>query len=170
MARGFRPDFLHFWGHTPKDPARTDRSCCSNWFPASFVLDGVEYATTEHHMMAEKARLFGDAEMVPRILAARTPAEAKKLGRLVAGFEVGRWSEHSFEIVVAGNLAKFSQHAELRAFLLRTGAKVLVEASPSDPIWGIGLGKDHPDAHTPERWRGQNRLGFALMEVRSRLA
>ncbi len=69
----------------------------------------------------------------------------------------------------AGNLAKFGQHADLREFLLTTGDRVLVEASPFDRIWGIGMGPNNPAALRPSAWRGQNLLGFALMEVRERL-
>jgi ribA/ribD-fused uncharacterized protein len=71
--------------------------------------------------------------------------------------------------VTRGNVAKFGQHEDLRAFLLATDERVLVEASPRDAVWGIGLGASNPDARIPERWRGRNLLGFALMEARSRL-
>jgi ribA/ribD-fused uncharacterized protein len=74
-----------------------------------------------------------------------------------------------FEVVVAGNMAKFGQHAGLRQFLLGTGDRVLVEASPRDTIWGIGLAAGDERAAGPDRWRGLNLLGFALMEVRQRL-
>ena len=73
------------------------------------------------------------------------------------------------DIVVAGNLAKFEQNVALERYLLGTGDAVLVEASPRDRIWGIGMGASNPDAQNPERWRGGNLLGFALMEVRARL-
>ena len=69
-----------------------------------------------------------------------------------------------------GNLAKFQQHPTLSAFLAGTADRVLVEASPSDRIWGIGLAADDPRAVNPEKWRGLNLLGFALMEVRRVLA
>lgn len=120
-------------------------------------------------MMAEKARLFGDDEMLQRILEAPSPGAAKKLGGMVRGFEEERWKARRFAIVVAGNEHKFSQNQPLAAFLDTTGAKVLVEASPRDRIWGIGLAKDAPEAQDPLRWRGLNLLGFALMEVRGRL-
>lgn len=54
--------------------------------------------------------------------------------------------------------------------LLETGSKVLVEASPHDRIWGIGMAQEHADAPYPERWLGENRLGRILMEVRDELS
>lgn len=120
-------------------------------------------------MMAEKARLFCDTETVERILAARTPAEAKKLGRSVRRFDDQEWMSHRWSIVVRGNIAKFSQHSDLRQFLLETGQRVIVEASPVDQVWGIGMAATDPNAGRPECWKGLNLLGFALMEVRNHL-
>lgn len=120
--------------------------------------------------MACKARLFGDDASLPAILAARTPAEAKNLGRLVRSFDEARWVSARFELVVAGNVAKFGQDPALRAYLFGTGKRVLVEASPRDRVWGIGLGASDDRATDPSRWRGHNLLGFALMEARARLA
>jgi ribA/ribD-fused uncharacterized protein len=121
-------------------------------------------------MMAEKARLFGDHAVAARVLAAAKPGEAKALGRQVAGFDSSLWDAARFGIVVAGNQAKFSQHPALRDFLLGTGERVLVEASPVDAVWGIGLAADHPHLEQPARWPGLNLLGFALMQVRYQLA
>ena len=120
--------------------------------------------------MAAKARLFGDHDAVPRIQAARTPAEAKSLGRLVRGFDEQAWAARRFDLVVEGNVAKFGQDAALRGFLLATAQRVLVEASPRDRIWGIGLGAANERATDPGQWRGLNLLGFALMEARDQLA
>ncbi|WP_157536783.1 NADAR family protein [Kitasatospora mediocidica] len=170
VATGVRPKYLLFWGHRAERDGRIGAGSLSQWWPAAFVVDGVRYATAEHWMMAGKARLFGDEEIVPRILAARTPAEAKKLGRLVRGFDDVRWDAARFDLVVAGNVAKFGQDEALRTYLLGTGRRVLVEASPLDRIWGIGLAADSELATDPARWRGLNLLGFALMEARRRLA
>jgi len=126
----------------------------------------VHYPTAEHFMMAEKARLFGDDEARARILKAGSPAAAKKLGRTVRGFTEAAWARARFDIVVAGSRAKFGQNADLAAFLAATGDRVLVEASPVDRIWGIGLAATSPAATQPEKWRGLNLLGFALMVAR----
>jgi ribA/ribD-fused uncharacterized protein len=169
VAQGEVFDFLMFWGHKQAADGRVTSACLSQWFPAAFTVEGRGYATAEHWMMAEKARLFGDHETLERILAAPSPDAVKTLGRGVRGFDEATWRERRYEIVVAGSLHKFRQNEPLRAFLLSTGNKVLVEASPVDSIWGIGLAKDAPDAQSPERWRGLNLLGFALMEARSKL-
>ena len=121
-------------------------------------------------MMAEKARLFADDTTLAQVLAASTPNDAKSLGRRVAGYDDARWGEHRFGAVVKGNLAKFSQSNKLREFLVGTGSAVLVEASPVDAIWGIGMAADDPRASDPRQWTGLNLLGFALMAVRDRLA
>ncbi|MGI4865725.1 MAG: NADAR family protein [Janthinobacterium lividum] len=161
--------YLFFWGHTPKQPNTIDKSCFSQWFPAAFKVTGETYATAEHWMMAEKARLFGNDEIRQRIIAARHPDEAKKLGRQVLSFDPQVWDEQKYELVKTGNYQKFSQHSPLQDYLLTTGDRVLVEASPVDAIWGIGLAASHPDAMQPAKWAGENLLGFALMEVRDQL-
>ncbi len=120
-------------------------------------------------MMAEKARLFGDMAMRDQILAARSPSHAKALGRQVRGFTEARWRAHRVEIVERGLMAKFAEHDALCAYLRTTGSKVLVEASPHDRHWGIGLAAADPGAKDPRRWRGENLLGFALMRVRAQL-
>jgi ribA/ribD-fused uncharacterized protein len=87
----------------------------------------------------------------------------------VRGFDAAAWESHGYQAVVNGNLAKFSQHGDLAAYLLSTHPAVLVEASPVDAVWGIGLEAGDRDARLPSRWRGRNLLGFALTEVRERL-
>jgi ribA/ribD-fused uncharacterized protein len=161
---------LFFWGHTPRQAGVVDKSCFSQWYPAAFEVAGETYVTAEHWMMAEKARLFGSDDVRQRIIAAKHPAEAKKLGRQVRDFDPQVWDAQKYALVIAGNYHKFSQHAELRDYLLTTQSRVLVEASPVDAIWGIGLAADHPDATLPAAWPGQNLLGFALMEVRDELS
>jgi ribA/ribD-fused uncharacterized protein len=166
---GETPEYLLFWGHRQKRDAIVDASCLSQWFPAAFEREGERFATAEHWMMAGKARLFGDAEMRAKIIAASDPKTAKSLGRKVRGFDDAKWAAARYALVVEGNVHKFAAHAKLREFLLGTGERVLVEASPYDRIWGIGLGRDADGAKDPERWRGDNLLGFALMEARERL-
>jgi ribA/ribD-fused uncharacterized protein len=162
-------DVFPFWGHTPPRDGSVGRACLSQWYDAPFTVDGRTYPTAEHWMMAGKARLFGDERGLAAVLAAPDPARAKAAGRKVRGYDERAWRAARYEIVVAGNLAKFGQHADLRAFLVATGDTVLVEASPRDLIWGIGLAAGHPDVRRPIAWRGLNLLGFALMDVRERL-
>ena len=158
-----------FWGHTPKEPGKIDKSCLSNWYPEAFIGDHLTYLTAEHFMMAEKARLFGDQETRQKILDSKNPGAAKRLGRQVKGFDEAEWLKARMDIVIKGNYAKFSQNQDLRDYLIKTGNKILVEASPVDKIWGIGLAKDHEFAEIPQKWRGLNLLGFALMQVRQNL-
>ena len=169
LRAGKRVKYLHFWGHRPLPDGRIGASCLSQWWPSPFTVEGVEYATAEHWMMAAKARLFADAEAERRVLAADHPAQAKKAGRLVRGFDEALWRQERFRIVVEGSVHKFTAHDGLRAFLLNTGERVLVEASPVDRVWGIGLAAADEGAANPERWRGPNLLGFALMEARGRI-
>ena len=120
-------------------------------------------------MMAEKARLFGDGEMLKQIMQTTFPKEMKAYGRAVRNFEQSIWDANCFQIVKNANKAKFTQDAKLLAFLLGTKKRILVEASPRDRIWGIGMGENNPDAENPLKWRGRNLLGFALTEVRDEL-
>jgi ribA/ribD-fused uncharacterized protein len=121
-------------------------------------------------MMAGKARLFGDESSAERVLSTPDPAAVQALGRRVRDFDQAVWEAHRFDLVVAGNVAKFGQDPDLRNYLVGTGDRVLVEASPIDRIWGIGLAGTDPQAQDPAGWRGLNLLGFALMRARARLA
>lgn len=161
--------FLFFWGHQPSRDGSASASCFSQWWIAPFEHEGKVYPSAEHWMMVKKAELFADVAIAERILNAKSPAEAKKLGRLVERFDPEVWDAQKFDLVVAGNYQKFSQHQELKDFLLQTKKRVLAEASPVDPIWGIGLAADDSRAENPLLWEGENLLGFALMEVRERL-
>jgi ribA/ribD-fused uncharacterized protein len=169
ISSGSRFDFLFFWGHKASKHGEVTKSCLSQWFPAPFEWNGGRFPTAEHFMMASKAELFGDLETRQAILAAEDPGKAKALGRKVKSFDEEVWIRHRSRLVVEGNLLKFSQNPRLKKFLLATGDAVLVEASPMDAIWGIGLSADSNKAGDPTQWRGLNLLGFALMEVRDRL-
>ena len=170
LAGGGAVKWLMFWGHQPEAGGGVGKGSLSQWWPCRFTVDGVQYASAEHWMMAGKARLFGDSAALARILEARTPAEAKALGRLVQGFDDAAWDAARFELVVDGNVEKFRQDDALLGYLLGTLGRVLVEASPRDRVWGIGLSANHEDATEPRNWRGLNLLGFALMEARERLS
>ncbi len=165
---GAKPKYLLFWGHRGSS-TQPGPHVLSQWWPAPFKVDGVEYPTAEHYMMAEKARLFGDRGAEERVLGSASPGAAKAAGRTVAGFDEAVWAAHRFHIVVRGSVAKFSGNPDLARYLSETGDKVLVEASPVDRIWGIGLARDDPAAQRPQQWPGLNLLGFALMEARRRL-
>jgi ribA/ribD-fused uncharacterized protein len=169
IASGASPRLRFFWGHRPRKDGAISDSCFSQWWRCRFAVDGDQYASAEHYMMAEKARLFGDEDMRGQILATDDPSQAKRLGRRVRGFDEATWETARFALVTAGNLAKFEQNLPLRRHLLATGDDVLVEASPTDCIWGIGLAATDPRATDPSAWRGINLLGFALVAARARL-
>lgn len=137
----------------------------SNWYPAA--VDG--FKTSEHAMMFAKAQLFDDMETADKITDAATPAEAKALGRQVRGFSSEVWDREKERIMLQILYNKFSQNDQLKAMLLATGDKVLVEASPLDKIWGIGMAAENKDIYTPACWLGENLLGFYLMTVRDML-
>ncbi|MFI0367791.1 NADAR family protein [Actinomadura sp. 1N219] len=161
---GTRLKFLFFWGHSTPGPGYL-----SQWWPSPFTVDGTVYATAEHYMMAEKARLFGDEKSADAIVAASHPRRAKDLGRRVRDFDEQIWQDNRFAIVAKGNEAKFAQNNELLDYLLGTRNRILVEASPRDRVWGIGMAADDPNAENPSAWKGQNLLGFALMTARDSL-
>jgi ribA/ribD-fused uncharacterized protein len=140
----------------------------SQWARTSFRYNDKLYLTAEHWMMASKARLFKDAVREHAILEAPTPRQAKALGRLVQGFDDQTWNVHRYQIVLAGTQLKFTQNLSAQEYLMSTTG-LLVEASPYDRIWGVGLGLGHADLPFPSRWRGMNLLGYALTQFRWQL-
>ncbi|KAF9446575.1 DUF1768-domain-containing protein [Macrolepiota fuliginosa MF-IS2] len=166
-------DYIFFW------KTNEEHGYMSQWayspFKADVEIDGqvekCEFPTAEHWMMVQKALLFGDTAVAREILA--TPAgstdlaQVKALGRKVQNFDEETWVQKRYQIVVGGNMHKFRENKELRDKLLKTGAKVLAEASPRDRIWGVGFGANNAPLQK-ERW-GQNLLGKALEEVRRSL-
>ncbi len=148
----------------------------SQWYPSEFELDDVLYNCAEQFMMAQKARLFKDEETLEMILEAETPRVQKRLGRVVDGFDPFVWEEeqddgmpYCWHVVRRGNLAKFTQNEHLLSALMATQGTTLVEASPDDPIWGIGLSEDDPRAHDRQSWQGRNWLGEVLTDLREYL-
>lgn len=158
--------YLPFYGHSA-EAGRVTNAVYSQFYPTEFKIDGQCYRWAEQWMMAAKARLFGDQEALAAILAADEPLACKKIGRTVQNYDDGHWGAARFDLVVAGNIAKFSQNPPLRDHLLGSGDAILVEAAPRDLIWGIGFGRDNPAVQDPLRWRGHNLLGFALIKVRA---
>ena len=165
-SRGERLPLLHFWGHHAKPGESSGPHMLSQWWPCTFTWEGLTLPSAEHGMMLGKARLFGDAEIAEKILATSAPDVAKRLGRKVRGFDTERWEAAREALVTSVNVAKFGQDPARLAYLLSTGDSVLIEASPSDTIWGIGLAASDPRAKSPLEWRGLNLLGFALMRAR----
>jgi ribA/ribD-fused uncharacterized protein len=165
-------EFLFFWGGRPTN-GKVTKACLSQWYEAPFVVHNNMsrnvFRTAEHWMMAQKALLFLDGDSYRKILECETPEQAKRLGRAVKRYDDEVWSRMRFDIVVDGNMHKFNSHPALKEFLLSTGDAVLVEASPYDRVWGIGMRGEDPLVRYPAQWKGDNLLGYALMEVRDRL-
>ena len=171
-------DYLFFWR-----PQNTN-GWASQWYRSYFTAPlsaAIQHAsstphtfpTAEHWMMACKAALFSDTATLELILEETTkpntdPKHIKALGRRISPFDENTWVEHREEVVYLGNLYKFGQDEELKKTLLETGDLILVEASPSDRIWGIGF-RENRAMKEQERW-GLNLLGQALMRVREEFA
>jgi ribA/ribD-fused uncharacterized protein len=150
--------YFFFWKHR-----------LSQWHMVNFVVDGTTYCNCEQYMMRQKALLFHDTETAEKIMATTNPKTHQQLGRQVKNFDQDVWNGQKEYIVYKANLARFTQSAECRELLLSTGNKTLVEASPYDRVWGIGLGKDDPLAQNESTWKGQNLLGKVLTQVRDEL-
>jgi len=158
---------IYFWGHQPSKSGSIGKSCLSQWWSCDFIdNNGNKYSSTEQWMMAEKARVFSDPAILEDILNTDNPKQVKVLGRKVSFFDNEVWSKRAYDIVVEGNLLKFGQNKVLKDYLLSTEDATIVEASPYDKIWGIGMKQDDEGIEDPKNWKGENLLGFALMEVR----
>jgi ribA/ribD-fused uncharacterized protein len=153
-----KEDFVLFWD-----------GIYSQWHPSKFTIDGREYNCCEQYMMAKKALTFNDQESYKMIMYSDNPRDQKAFGRRVKNFNAEVWSVISREVVYQGNYAKFTQNPELKEQLMATGDLEIVEASPYDKIWGIGLGEEDPRAWDKSTWDGLNWLGEAIMRVRETL-
>lgn len=140
----------------------------SQWYPHTFDVDGIKYRTAEQYMMAMKADYFGDDAAYEAIMRTADPKEQKAIGRTVKNFDAEAWGAVSRGFVYTANMSKFSD-PRLKKILKDTGDRELVEASPYDKIWGIGLGETDPKALDKSQWRGTNWLGEVLMKVRADL-
>ena len=141
----------------------------SNWAPTPFTVDGVSFSTAEQYIMYRKCLTFGDTVTAEKLLSSDSPKEQKALGREAADYIDSVWAGIRQTVAIRGLYAKFSQDAELKRLLLGTGDAVLVECTSNDRIWACGLDRDDDDRLSADRWKGQNILGFALMEVRNML-
>lgn len=162
-------DYLFFWGHQPSKKGNITKTCFSQWWKSEFCIDEDEYYCMEQYMMAEKAKLFNDKVVLQEIMNSTDPRKIKALGRKVRDFDEEIWNSRKYSIVLRGSYQKFIQDKKMREFLLSTEKKVLVEASPYDQIWGIGMSANDPEVSNPLSWGGENLLGFALMEVRDEI-
>ena len=158
-------DTLYFWGHS-NDTAMVNKSCFSQWSPHPFQSNRLIYPTAEHWMMSCKALFFGDRSINEQVLASGDPKIAKQLGRAVSNYSEVEWQRIRYQIVLNGNFQKFFQNETLKDFILSTENRLIVEASPNDTVWGIGLTEAQAQETDVTLWPGLNLLGFALMHVR----
>ncbi|SUW00144.1 NADAR family protein [Brachyspira pilosicoli] len=165
---GKKIDFLFFYGHT-NDKKEVTKSSLSQWYIKDFKENDLLFNCMEKYMMYNKALLFDDKDIADEILNNNQPKAIKELGRKVKNFNDELWDKMKYKIVFTGNYYKFSQNADLRNFLLSTKNKVLVEASPYDKVWGIKMKYDDENIENPFFWKGENLLGFALMEARDEI-
>ncbi|KVP96583.1 hypothetical protein WJ97_11910 [Burkholderia ubonensis] len=146
------------------------REIYSNWHPAAFTdEEGRRFANSEQFMMCAKACIMGDLAMAEKMLAVSDPKTLKAMGRQVQNYRDELWVKHRLSIMVHGCYLKFSQNPAMKAELLATEDRILVEASPDDTIWGIGLEESDPRCLDRQQWKGLNLLGEALMVVRALL-
>lgn len=157
---GENSGFTFFWNDDEEN------GIFSNWYRCSFVVDDFVYSHVEQYMMAQKAKYFHDAKTYTAVLKTDEPWKCKELGRQVTPFDSERWDAVRYEIVKAGNRAKYAQNPELKKALLDTGDSILAEASPKDRIWGIGMDRVDAAKTDPEDWPGQNLMGKILAELR----
>lgn len=144
------------------------RGVFSNWHPAEFTdALGNKFANSEQAFMYYKALFFGDLTVAAQVVKETNPAEVKKFGRMVKGFDGIAWDLVKVGFMEYVNLLKYRQNEEFRRALLDTKDFVLVEASPYDKIWGVGLSEDDPEILIEAHWKGENLLGYALMKIRS---
>ena len=141
----------------------------AQWNMETFKENDIVFCCAEGYMMYQKALLFKDNIKAEEILKSNSPREIQKLGREISNFNEELWNQHKENIVIQANMLKFSQNSHLLDILLSTEDTILVEASPYDKIWGVGLGQDDPLIIDEKNWKGQNLLGKCLMEVRKNL-
>lgn len=152
--------------HNPNE----ENGYLSNWYLSDFVVDGISFSSMEQYMMYQKAVVFGDNAIEKDILSTTDVAEIKAFGRKVSNYDDAVWNGVRQIIVYRGLLEKFRQNKELAELLLATGDAILAECAVKDRIWGIGLNMRDDDRLDIGKWKGQNLLGFALMEVRKHLS
>jgi hypothetical protein len=158
------PEILYFFSKEPENKE------FSNFYETNFTLDGVEYKSAEHAFQAIKAKTFGDDVNFGKILKAKSAQSAKSFGKKVVGFKEDVWTPEKKEDIMKQIVrAKFTQNLELRKKLLDSGDKILANADARDKFWGVGTSATTAIAKDPSKWKGENKLGKMLVELRTEL-
>lgn len=152
--------------HNPEE----ENGYLSNWYLRSFVVEEIEYSSMEQYMMVQKAICFKDTSIAKQILATEDVAIIKALGRQVSNYNESIWNGIRQIIVYKGLIAKFSQNQDLKEKLLATDPAILTECAVKDCVWGIGLSMKDENRFDLLKWKGQNLLGYTLMQVRKKLS
>lgn len=162
MSKYSYSQYIFFWSE------KNTYGFMSNFYPCTFKENSYTYNCSEQYFMKKKQELFDptNEQLANAIMNTSDPKEIKKYGRAVKNYNETIWNTHRFNAMLNANKLKFSSNPNLREQLLETGNKILVEASPYDNIWGIGLDKKDALTLEPDKWPGQNLLGKVLMEVR----
>lgn len=129
-------------------------------------IEGKNFFCAEQFMMVGKVLLFGPTMIDEYFKTCKHNSACKRFGRKVPNYNEKVWTNINLAWVTVGNYLKFSQNETLKDHLVKTGDALLVEASPRDSIWGVGMSVDHPDIMNPKKWKGLNKLGKALMKAR----
>jgi len=151
-------NYYFFWKHR-----------LSQWHMVDFVISGIKYCCCEQYMMHKKALLFNDYVIATEIMKTNSPKLHQELGRKIKDFDQTLWDSNKERIVYDANIARFTQSEPCRELLFSTDQALLVEASPYDIVWGVGLGKDDPRILNESNWRGQNLLGKILTKIRDEI-
>ena len=152
-----------FWGGS---------SPCSNFHLAKFCVNGVQFPSSEHFYHYSKAVFLGDEDAKQRILSSKTPYDSHQIGKeLNKKLDYPTWrADHGIKAMFTACHAKFSQNNNLKSFLLSTGDRTLIEASPFDDFWGVKIPLSDVDKLKDEtKWHGRNELGKVLHKVRNAL-
>ena len=141
----------------------------SNHYPANIQADGHTFYSSEQYFMYLKAKHFKDAGSVDKIRHAKSPAEAKGLGKKVENFDKKSWNAVAEDMMYKAMYEKFNQNNSLKDFLMKTRGTDLAEANPSDLYWGTGISLRSRDTFNPNKWVGKNMAGKVLSRVRDSL-
>lgn len=145
-------DYVFFYGNADYP---------SNFYYSPYCLYGYEFPTVEHGFQWAKAVHFKDEETATRILETDCPKEAKRLGRLVKGYNDEVWKALRIHYMVQHVSQKFIQNPDIyrQAIEEVKNGRQFVEASKVDVVWGIGLWDNEAMKVDSNAWPGENLLG-----------